>query len=395
MTKYKNHSNNNLIQKLFDDYKKLIGRKNIPLSQPSGLFTKYKHPILTAAHAPIHWQYDLNIDSNPHALERIGINATFNAGAIKWNNAYVLAVRVEGKDRKSFFAFAESENGVDNFEFWEEPLLLPQTDDPDINVYDMRLTMHEDGYVYGIFCTERKDPNTPKSDTSSAIANAGIIRSKDLKTWERMPDLLSDSNQQRNVTLHPEFVCGKYAVYTRPQDGFIETGAGGGIGLGYIDDMKHPQVMNEVIINPKEYHTVYELKNGQGPSPIKTKDGWLHLAHGVRNTAAGLRYVLYLFMTALDDITKVIYQPAGYFMAPDDQEIIGDVGNVLFSNGWIPDDNGDVYIYYASSDTRMHVAKSTLDILVDYCKNTPKDNLSSSGSVGNIHELIKRNKGLY
>lgn len=395
MTKYKNHSNNNLIQKLFDDYKKLIGRKNIPLPQPSGLFTKYKHPILTAAHAPIHWQYDLNIDSNPHALERIGINATFNAGAIKWNNAYVLAVRVEGKDRKSFFAFAESENGVDNFEFWEEPLLLPQTDDPDINVYDMRLTMHEDGYVYGIFCTERKDPNTPKSDTSSAIANAGIIRSKDLKTWERMPDLLSDSNQQRNVTLHPEFVCGKYAVYTRPQDGFIETGAGGGIGLGYIDDMKHPQVMNEVIINPKEYHTVYELKNGQGPSPIKTKDGWLHLAHGVRNTAAGLRYVLYLFMTALDDITKVIYQPAGYFMAPDDQEIIGDVGNVLFSNGWIPDDNGDVYIYYASSDTRMHVAKSTLDILVDYCKNTPKDNLSSSGSVGNIHELIKRNKGLY
>lgn len=259
----------------------------------------------------------------------------------------------------------------------------------------MRLTMHEDGYIYGIFCTERKDPNTPKSDTSSAIANAGIIRSKDLKTWERLPDLLSDSNQQRNVTLHPEFVCGKYAVYTRPQDGFIETGAGGGIGLGYIDDMKHPQVMNEVIINPKEYHTVYELKNGQGPSPIKTKDGWLHLAHGVRNTAAGLRYVLYLFMTALDDITKVIYQPAGYFMAPDDQEIIGDVGNVLFSNGWIPDDNGDVYIYYASSDTRMHVAKSTLDILVDYCKNTPKDNLSSSGSVGNIHELIKRNKGLY
>ncbi|MBD0776899.1 glycosidase [Maribacter sp. ANRC-HE7] len=395
MTKYKNHSNNNLIQKLFDDYKKLIGRKNIPLPQPSGLFTKYKHPILTAAHAPIHWQYDLNTDTNPHALERIGINATFNAGAIKWNNKYVLAVRVEGKDRKSFFAFAESENGIDNFEFWEEPLLLPKTDNPDINVYDMRLTLHEDGYVYGIFCTERKDPNTPKSDTSSAIANAGIIRSKDLKTWERLPDLLSDSNQQRNVTLHPEFVCGKYALYTRPQDGFIETGAGGGIGLGYIDDMKHPQVANEVIINPKEYHTVYELKNGQGPSPIKTKEGWLHLAHGVRNTASGLRYVLYLFMTALDDITKVIYQPAGYFMAPDDHEIIGDVGNVLFSNGWIPDANGDVYIYYASSDTRMHVAKSTLDILVDYCKNTPKDNLSSSGSVDNINKLIKRNKGLY
>ena len=382
-------------QNLFDDHKKLILRKNHAIPHYSGLFTKFEYPILTASHVPLHWRYDLNKSTNPHSLERIGVNAAFNAGAIKWNGKYVLVVRVEGKDRKSFFAFAESENGIDNFKFWEKPFPLPQTENPDVNVYDMRLTMHEDGYVYGIFCTERKDPQAPEADTSSAIANAGIIRSKNLLEWERLPDLISDSNQQRNVTLHPEFVCGKYAIYTRPQDGFIETGAGGGIGLGYIDDMLHPKVEHEVIINPKAYHTVYELKNGLGPSPIKTREGWLHLAHGVRNTAAGLRYVLYLFMTDLKDITKVIHQPGGYFMAPDDQEIIGDVGNVLFSNGWIPDENGDVYIYYASSDTRMHVAKSTVDILVDYCKNTPKDRLTSNGSVDSIMDLIKKNKGLY
>lgn len=383
------------IEKLFDDHTKLIHRKNKAIAHNSGLFTKYEYPIITAAHVPVHWSYDLNPSSNPYILERIGINAAFNAGAIKWNDTYVLVVRVEGKDRKSFFAFAESKNGIDNFEFWDRPLLLPQTKDPDVNVYDMRLTLHEDGYVYGIFCSERKDPDAPSADTSSATANAGIIRSKDLENWERLPDLISDSDQQRNVTLHPEFVCGKYAIYTRPQDGFIETGAGGGIGLGYIDDMLHPKVENEVIINPKVYHTVYELKNGQGPSPIRTREGWLHLAHGVRNTAAGLRYVLYLFMTDLNDITKVIHQPGGYFMAPDDQEIIGDVGNVLFSNGWIPDDNGEVFIYYASSDTRLHIAKSTIDILVDYCKNTPEDKLTSAGSVEHIHSLIERNKGLY
>ena len=382
-------------QNLFDDHKKLILRKNHAIPHYSGLFTKFEYPILTASHVPLHWRYDLNKSTNPHSLERIGVNAAFNAGAIKWNGKYVLVVRVEGKDRKSFFAFAESENGIDNFKFWEKPFPLPQTENPDVNVYDMRLTMHEDGYVYGIFCTERKDPQAPEADTSSAIANAGIIRSKNLLEWERLPDLISDSNQQRNVTLHPEFVCGKYAIYTRPQDGFIETGAGGGIGLGYIDDMLHPKVEHEVIINPKAYHTVYELKNGLGPSPIKTREGWLHLAHGVRNTAAGLRYVLYLFMTDLKDITKVIHQPGGYFMAPDDQEIVGDVGNVLFSNGLIPEENGDVYIYYASSDTRMHVAKSTVDILVDYCKNTPKDRLTSKGSVDSIMDLIKKNKGLY
>jgi 4-O-beta-D-mannosyl-D-glucose phosphorylase len=383
------------IEQLYLEQNSLTKRKNIEIPHNSNIYTKYQYPILTAAHVPLHWRYDLNKESNPLLLERLGINAVFNAGAIKWQGKYVLALRVEGKDRKSFFALAESENGIDNFKFWETPLLLPQTSDPDINVYDMRLTLHEDGYVYGIFCTERKDPNAPESDTSSAIANAGIIRSKDMKNWERLPNLLSSSNQQRNVTLHPEFVCGKYAIYTRPQDGFIETGAGGGIGLGYIDDMSLPKVENEVIINPKEYHTIYELKNGQGPSPIKTSEGWLHLAHGVRNTAAGLRYVLYMFMTDLNDITNVIYQPGGYFMAPDDKEIIGDVGNVLFSNGWIADDNGDVYIYYASSDTRMHVAKSTIQTLVDYCKNTPEDKLSSRGSVERIMSLIEKNKGLY
>lgn len=380
---------------LFQEHIKLLQRANHPLPGSNGVFQRYEHPIITAAHAPIHWRYDLNEETNPHGLERIGINATFNAGAIKWKGKYVLAVRVEGSDRKSFFALAESPNGIDNFKFRERPMLLPQNKDRDINVYDMRIVRHEDGYVYGIFCTEKKDPDAPNGDTSSAIANAGIIRSKDLENWERLPDLISDSQQQRNVTLHPEFVNGKYAVYTRPQDGFIDTGAGGGIGLGFIDNMEHPDVMDEVIINPKKYHTVYELKNGQGPSPLKTKDGWLHLAHGVRNTAAGLRYVLYMFMTDLNNIQKVIHQPGGYVLAPNDAEIIGDVGNVLFSNGWIADDNGKVFVYYASSDTRTHVSTSTIDILVDYCKNTPVDKLYSNGSVENILQLIERNKGQY
>lgn len=383
------------IEQLHEAHNGLANRKNVEIQHGSNLYKKYQYPILTAEHVPLHWRYDLNKASNPLLLERLGVNAVFNAGAIKWQGKYVLALRIEGKDRKSFFALAESENGIDNFKFWDAPLLMPQTNDPDVNVYDMRLTLHEDGYVYGIFCTERKDPKAGASDTSSAIANAGIIRSKDLKKWTRLPDLMATSKQQRNVTLHPEFIDGKYAIYTRPQDGFIETGAGGGIGLGYIEDMSFPKVENEVIINPKEYHTIYELKNGQGPSPIKTDEGWLHLAHGVRNTAAGLRYVLYMFMTDLNDISKVIYQPGGYFMAPDEKEIIGDVGNVLFSNGWISEENGDVYIYYASSDTRMHVAKSTLDILVDYCKHTPVDKLTSRGSVEEIINLIEKNKGQY
>ncbi len=364
-------------------------------TKTNGIFHRYKHPIITAEHIPVQWRYDLNPETNPFGLERIGVNATFNAGAIKWNDKYVLAIRVEGADRKSFFAFAESENGIDSFKFWDKPMILPQNKEPDVNVYDMRLVKHEDGYVYGIFCTERKDPNVSANDTSAAVANAGIIRSKDLKNWERLPDLISTAKQQRNVTLHPEFINGKYAVYTRPQDGFILTGSGGGIGLGYVDEMTDPVVKDEVIINNKKYHTVYELKNGQGPSPIKTSEGWLHLAHGVRNTASGLRYVLYMFMTDLDDITKMIYQPGGYLMAPNYQEIIGDVGNVLFCNGWVVDQDGKVFIYYASSDTRLHVATSTVDILVDYCKNTPEDKLHSNKSVEAIIDLIDRNKGLY
>jgi 4-O-beta-D-mannosyl-D-glucose phosphorylase len=379
-------------ESLLSEYNALIEKTNVPSPGDNGIYTRYENPILTARHVPLNWRYDLNSATNPNGLERIGVNATFNAGAIKWNGKYVLAVRVEGYDRKSFFAFAESPNGIDNFRFWDKPLMLPQTKLPDVNVYDMRLVEHEDGFIYGIFCTERKDPTASNGDTSTAVANAGIIRSKDMEEWERLPDLISNARQQRNVTLHPEFVNGRYAVYTRPQDGFIETGSGGGIGLGYIEDMKNPTVRHEVIINPKEYHTIYELKNGQGPSPLKTKLGWLHLAHGVRNTAAGLRYVLYMFLTDLDDITKVIHQPGGYFMAPNDKEIVGDVSNVLFANGWICHEGGKVFIYYASSDTRMHVATSDLDILLDYCVNTPKDRLSSNDSVASILRLIERNE---
>lgn len=380
------------LSELLEEHKTFLETPNEITSIYNGIYNRYKNPVITAKHVPLEWRFDFNKTTNPHLLERIGVNATFNAGAIKWKDSYVLAVRVEGSDRKSYFAFAESPDGISNFKFWKEPLLLPQLEEKDTNVYDMRLVAHEDGYIYGIFCTERKDPSASLEDTSAAIANAGFIRSKDLVHWERLPDLISKAKQQRNVTLHPEFINGKYALYTRPQDGFIETGSGGGIGLGFVEDMKNPRVMNEKIIYPKAYHTIYELKNGLGPSPLKTKDGWLHLAHGVRNTAAGLRYVLYLFMTDLEDITKLIHQPAGYFMAPNDEEIIGDVGNVLFSNGWIMDKDGSVFIYYASSDTRMHVATSHIDILVDYCINTPPDKMYSNGSIENILDLIAKNK---
>lgn len=377
-------------------HQKLIAKKNKPVSLSNGVFERFKNPVLTAQHIPLHWRYDLDIKTNPLMMERIGFNVTFNAGAMKWKDNYVLAVRVEGVDRKSFFAIAESPNGIDNFRFWDKPVVLPQIQgNPDTNVYDMRLIAHEDGWIYGIFCTERKDPKAPASDTSSAIANAGIVRTKDLLNWERLPDLISNSGQQRNVVLHPEFVNGKYALYTRPQDGFIDIGKGGGIGFGFVDEMTNPVVKDERIIQNKKYHTVYELKNGLGPAPIKTDQGWLHLAHGVRNTAAGLRYTLYLFMTDLKDITKVIHQPAGYFMAPDYKETLGDVSNVLFSNGWIKDEDGTVYIYYASSDTRMHVATSTVERLVDYAMHTPEDKFTSAGSVETILELIEKNKGLY
>lgn len=383
------------LEKVFQDNEAVINKKNEPLHSKNGVYNRYKNPIITADHIPVHWRYDLNEETNPNVLERIGFNATFNAGAIKWNDKYVLCVRVEGNDRKSFFAMAESPNGIDQFEFWDKPCVIPQIEgNPDTNVYDMRLTKHEDGWIYGIFCTERKDPNAKAGDTSSAIANAGIVRTKDLINWERLPDLISNTGQQRNVVLHPEFVDGKYALYTRPQDGFIDIGNGGGIGLGYVVDMLNPVVENEKIINNKVYHTIFELKNGQGPAPIKTEKGWLHIAHGVRNTAAGLRYTLYMFMTDLNDISKVIHQPAGHFMGPQDEERVGDVSNVLFVNGWIEDNDGTVYIYYASSDTRMHVATTTIEKLIDYCINTPKDTYTSAGSVQTIIDLIEKNKRL-
>lgn len=377
------------------EFQELIEKKNEPQSNVgNGIYERYKNPIITANHTPLEWRYDLNESTNPYGMERIGINAAFNSGAIKWNNKYILAVRVEGVDRKSFIAIAESPNGVDNFKFWDKPCVLPQTAEPDTNVYDMRLINHEDGWIYGIFCTERKDPKAAAGDTSSAIANAGIVRTKDLVTWERLPDLISNTGQQRNVVMHPEFVNGKYALYTRPQDGFIDVGNGGGIGLGFVDDMTNPVVKDERIICGKQYHTIYELKNGLGPAPIKTEKGWLHLAHGVRNTAAGLRYTLYMFMTDLNDISKVTHMPAGHFMAPEGIERVGDVSNVLFSNGWIEDVDGTVFIYYASSDTRMHVAVSTVEKLVDYVINSPEDTFTSAGSVNTIIAQVNKNKAI-
>ena len=375
------------------NHEKLLSRKNDKLPFGNGIYDRYTYPVLTNEHAPIEWRYDFNPETNPYLMERIGVNATLNAGAMKWKGKYILVVRVEGNDRKSFFAIAESENGVDNFRFWDEPVTLPETDEPDTNVYDMRLTAHEDGWIYGVFCSERKDPNAPAGDLSAAVAAAGIVRTKDLLTWERLPDLKTKS-QQRNVVLHPEFVNGKYALYTRPQDGFIDTGSGGGIGWGLVDDMTNAEVKDEKIINHRYYHTIKELKNGEGPHPIKTEKGWLHLAHGVRNCAAGLRYVLYLYLTDLQDPTKLIAEPAGFFMAPQGEERIGDVSNVLFSNGWIADEDGKVFIYYASSDTRMHVATSTIDRLLDYCINTPADGYRSFKSVETIKEMVAKNKAL-
>lgn len=374
------------------NYHELIARKNIKLSPGNGVYERYQYPVLTAAHAPLAWRYDFDPASNPFLMERIGVNAAFNAGAIKWNNNYVLVARVEGMDRKSFFAIAESTNGIDNFEFWEYPVVLPETEDPDTNVYDMRLVAHEDGWIYGLFCTERKDPNAPSYDFSMAIAQCGIVRTKDLKTWERLADLKTPSPQQRNVVLHPEFVDGQYAFYTRPQDGFIESGTGGGIGFGLSKSIENAVIEKESIVDNKAYHTIYEAKNGMGPEPIKTEKGWLHLAHGVRNTAAGLRYTLYLFMTDLQDLTKVIYKPAGYFIAPEGEERIGDVSNVVFCNGWILDEDGKVFIYYASSDTRMHVATTTIAQLLDYVVHTPADGMRSAASVSAIINNINQNK---
>ncbi len=372
----------------------LIARPNEKLPCGNGIYDRYKFPIVTALHTPLFWRYDFNEETNPYLMERFGINATFNAGAIKLDGKYLLVVRVEGTDRKSFFAVAESPNGIDNFQFWETPIAMPETENPDGNIYDMRVVQHEDGWIYGLFCTERKDPNARKGDESSAVAQCGIARTRDLKTWERLPDLVTPSPQQRNVVLHPEFVHGKYAFYTRPQDGFIEAGSGGGIGFGYADTMEGAVIEKEYIVDEKRYHTVYEVKNGQGPAPIKTDQGWLHLAHGVRNTAAGLRYVLYMFLTDLNDLTNVTHKPGGYFIAPEGEERVGDVSNVTFANGWIADEDGKVFIYYASSDTRMHVATSTIDQLLDYVINTPADGLRSATSVATVHKIIEANQAL-
>ena len=373
-------------------HEELLSKPNKPSAKYNGIYEKYENPILTAAHTPLESTYDFCEKDNPYLMERIMMNATLNSGAIKWNGKYVLVVRVEGADRKSFFAVAESPNGIDNFRFWEEPITLPEDVIPATNVYDMRLTAHEDGWIYGVFCAERHDDSQP-GDLSAATATAGIARTKDLVNWERLPDLKSKS-QQRNVVLHPEFVDGKYAFYTRPQDGFIDTGSGGGIGWALVDDITHAEVKEEKIINARHYHTIMEVKNGEGPHPIKTPKGWLHLAHGVRGCASGLRYVLYLYMTALDDPTKVIAQPGGYFLVPEGEEYIGDVMNVAFANGWIADEDGKVFIYYASSDTRMHVATSTIDRLVDYCFNTPEDGFFTAKSVETIKKLVAKNRNL-
>jgi 4-O-beta-D-mannosyl-D-glucose phosphorylase len=382
------------LTQLQQNYEALITRKNTPEEVGNGIYKRYQYPILTAQHTPVFWRYDLNPETNPFLMERFGINATFNSGAIKLDDKYLLVVRVEGLDRKSFFAVAESSNGVDNFKFWDFPIVMPETENPDGNVYDMRVVQHEDGWIYGLFCTERKDPNAKIGDESSAVAQCGIARTRDLKTWERLPDLITPSPQQRNVVLHPEFVNGKYAFYTRPQDGFIEAGTGGGIGFGYADSMENAVIEKEFIVDEKHYHTVYEVKNGQGAAPIKTEKGWLHLAHGVRNTAAGLRYVLYVFLTDLNDLTKVIHKPAGYFIAPEGEERVGDVSNVTFANGWIADEDGKVFIYYASSDTRMHVATSTIEQLLDYALNTPEDGFRSATSVETLTKLIESNQAV-
>ncbi|QJD82047.1 glycoside hydrolase family 130 protein [Cohnella herbarum] len=379
------------LKALKSEHDKLIKRPNRPAANNNGVYERYEFPVLTKEHAPIHWRYDLNPKTNPFLLERIGVNATFNPGAIELNGKYYLMVRAEGVDRKSFFAVAESDSPVDGFKFWDYPVLLPETENPDTNVYDMRLVKHADGWIYGLFCTERKDPLVPLSDTSSAVAQGGIVRTKDLVHWERLPDLQTPSPQQRNVVLHPEFVNGKYAFYTRPQDGFIDAGSGGGIGWGLSESMNPAIVDKEVIVDERQYHTIKEVKNGQGPAPIKTSEGWLHVAHGVRNTAAGLRYVLYIFMTALDEPNKVIHAPGGHLIAPEGIERVGDVSNVVFCNGLIAKDNGEVYIYYASSDTRIHVAATTVDKLVDACLNTPEDLLRSRASLEQRTKLIFSN----
>ena len=372
-------------------YEALINRKNeVDPDFYNGIYDRYVNPVLTREHIPLTWQYDLNPETNPYFMKRLGINAVMNSGAIELNGKYYLVARIEGDDRKSFFGVAESDNGIDGFRFWDYPILLPDTCKEETNVYDMRLTKHEDGYIYGVFCSESKDISV--NDLSAAVAAAGIVRTKDLKTWERLPNLVTlNSPQQRNVVLHPEFVNGKYAFYTRPMDDFIETGSGGGIGFGLCDDITHAVIDEEKMTSLRKYHTITEAKNGAGAVPIKTEKGWIHIAHGVRNTAAGLRYVIYAFATDLNDPSKVIAEPSGLLIGPRGGERVGDVSNVVFTNGAIANEKGEVFIYYASSDTRMHVATTTVDKLIDYVFNTPKDPGRSVECVAQRCELIKKN----
>lgn len=381
-------------QQLFFDYEELVARPNEPEARGNGVLRRWRHPVLTAAHAPVFWRYDLDPATNPELVERMGINAVFNPGAIELDGRFLLVARVEGADRKSFFAVAESETGVDGFRFRERPVVMPETADPDVNVYDMRLVRHQDGHIYGLFCTERRDPSAAPSDQSSAVARCGIARTSDLVRWQRLADLVTPSPQQRNVVLHPELVDGRYAFYTRPQDGFIDAGSGGGIGWGLSASIENAAIDREVIVHDRRYHTVAELKNGLGPAPLKTAHGWLQLAHGVRGTAAGLRYVLYAFMTDLDEPWRVIHEPGGYLLAPQDGEYVGDVANVVFSCGWIARADGELYIYYASSDTRCHVATTTVERLVDYCRHTPPDPLRTADCVRQRLALIERNLAL-
>ena len=379
------------VEALRAHHEELLTRKNTPKQWGNGIYTKYEYPVLTAEHTPLEWRYDFSEKDNPYLMQRIMMNAALNSGAIKLNGKYLLVVRVEGADRKSFFAVAESPNGIDNFRFWEEPITMPEDIIPATNIYDMRLTQHEDGWIYGIFCAERHDDSQP-GDLSAATATAAIARTHDLKTWERLPNLVTKrSPQQRNVDLLPEFVNGKYAFYTRPMDDFIDTGSGGGVGFGLCEDITHAVIDEEIITSPRRYHTITEAKNGEGATPIKTEKGWLHIAHGVRNTAAGLRYVIYVFVTALDDPSKVIAEPSGFLIAPRDWERVGDVSNVVFTNGAIADEDGSVYIYYAASDTRLHVASTTIDKLLDFAFNTPADPLRSVDCVKQRCGLIDKN----
>jgi len=377
------------VKRLFKKHNELIIRKNRAMKRGNGIYERYIYPAITRYHIPVFWKYDLNYKTNPELLMRLGVNTTFNAGAIKLNGKYCMVLRTEGFDVKSFFAVAESPNGIDNWVFHDRPVQMPVTDDPETNVYDIRLTHHEDGWIYGLFCAERKDKSKPE-DSSAALASCGIARTKDLVDWERLPDLESGAAQQRNCVLHPEYVKGKYMIYTRPQSGFIETGDSG-ISVGFTDSMENAVIGEEIIMDPRQYQTVKEVKNGQGPPPIKTEKGWIHLAHGVRRTAAGLRYTLYLLLTDLDEPWKVIKRPSGHFIEPIGDERVGDVSNVVFSNGWIKDDDRTVFIYYASSDTRMHVATTSVDKLIDYIENTPEDPGRTDLCVKQRTEMIDRN----